>query len=447
MTKEADKMLFYDIIRKKRDKLSLTKEEIEFLVNEIKNENIPDYQVSSLLMAIFINGMDSMETTYLTNAMAYSGEIMDLSGIDGIKVDKHSTGGVGDKTTLVLAPLVAACGGKVAKLSGRGLGHTGGTIDKLESIPNFDTSLSIEKFIETVNEIGACVIGQTADLAPVDKKIYALRDVTATVDSIPLIASSVMSKKLASGADAIVLDVKCGSGAFMKDMESAVTLSKTMVDIAVNSGRDCVAMVTDMDVPLGINVGNSLEVIEAVDVLNGSGPEDLRHECENLATEMLVLSKKGTEEECRKMVKEALDSGKAFNVFVDMVEKQGGDVSYIKDTSKFPKAKICKQVKADKRGYIYSMDSTKCGMVSVTLGAGRRTKESPIDFSAGMKIYKKKGQFVECGEVIAELFTNNDKVADEAVSEYLSSIEIRDEKPKLRPQLIAKITKSDTIIY
>lgn len=440
-------MIFYDIIKKKRDGNILQKEEIEYFVNLIKDGSIPDYQISALLMAIFINDMNSEETTYLTNAMAYSGEIMDLSGIDGIKVDKHSTGGVGDKTTLVLAPLVATCGGKVAKLSGRGLGHTGGTIDKLESIPGFNTSLSVENFIKTVNEIGACVIGQTADLAPVDKKLYAIRDVTATVDSIPLIASSVMSKKLASGADSIVLDVKCGSGAFMKDLDSAILLSKTMVDIATNSGRKCVALITDMDVPLGINVGNSLEVIEAIDVLRGAGPSDLRHECENLAVEMLVLSDIGNEEECRIKVKEALNSGKAFEKFVKMVDEQGGDTSYIENTDKFTKAEYCGQVLAEKDGYIYSMDSTKCGMVSVTLGAGRRLKEDEIDYSAGMKIYKKKGDFVKKGELLAELYTNNMEVVDLAIKEYKEAISISTESPVLRPQLLAKVTKNGIIKF
>ncbi len=440
-------MRMYDIILKKRKGLELTTEEINFVVKAYTKGDIPDYQMSALLMAIFFQDMTIRETTDLTLAMAGSGDMVDLSEISGIKVDKHSTGGVGDKTTLVVAPIVASLGVKVAKMSGRGLGHTGGTVDKLESIPNLETSFTMDKFFEIVNKTGIAVVGQSANLAPADKKIYALRDVTATVDKIPLIASSIISKKLASGSVAIVLDVKCGSGAFIKTVDQAIELSKIMVQIAENAGRKCVALITDMNMPLGENVGNSLEVIEAIDVLKGKGPEDLRHECVTLASEMLALANVGSVDECAKLAEKTLSNGSALEKFVEMVVSQGGNQDFIKNTDLFEKAKFVHEVKAEKSGYIYKMDTEQCGIASLVLGAGRKTLDSAIDFSAGLKIKAKTGQFVNKGDVLVELYTNDEERIKESEMIYKSAVEISEEKPEESKQILARVDKNSAVKY
>ena len=386
-------MRMYDLIMKKRNSLELSKEEISYIIKEYVAGNIPDYQMSAFLMAIYFKGMSKEETLYMTMEVAHSGDMVDLSSIKGVKVDKHSTGGVGDKTTLIIAPIVASLGVKVAKMSGRGLGHTGGTVDKLESIPNFKTILSREEFFDIVNKIGVSVIGQSGNLAPADKKLYALRDVTATVDSIPLIAISIMSKKLAAGNDCILLDVKTGSGAFMKTVDSAIELAKEMVDIGSNAGKNTLALITDMDIPLGYNIGNSLEVIEAVETLRGRGPKDLTEVCIQLSANMLYLAGKGSIEECIHLANRAIEDGSAYNKFIEMVEAQGGDSNVIKDVDKFEKSKYAFEVKSEYSGYIYSMDTESLGIASVMLGAGRETKDSIIDFSAGIIINKKYGEY------------------------------------------------------
>lgn len=355
-------MYMYDLIMKKRDSKELTKEEIRFMIKGYVAGNIPDYQMSAMLMAIYFQGMSKEETFELTDAMAHSGDVVDLSKIQGIKVDKHSTGGVGDKTTLIISPIVASYGVKVAKMSGRGLGHTGGTIDKMESIPNMKVTLTQEEFFDVVNNAGFSVIGQSGNLAPADKKLYALRDVTATVDSIPLIASSIMSKKLAAGSDCILLDVKTGSGAFMKTLDGSIELSKAMVDIGELSGKKTVALITDMDIPLGKNIGNSLEIIEAIDVLLGKGAQDLTDVCIEIAGNMLYLAEKGSLDECRQMAIDAIKNGKAIKYLEKMVEMQGGDVEVIKNTDKFKKAKIVYEVKSPKKGYISKMNTMQIGM-------------------------------------------------------------------------------------
>lgn len=440
-------MRMYDIILKKRQKEELTTEEINFFIENYTNGNIPDYQASALLMAIFLNDMNIRETTDLTLAMAHSGDMVDLSSIEGVKVDKHSTGGVGDKTTLVIAPIVASLGVKVAKMSGRGLGHTGGTVDKMESIPGMRTSFTMEEFFAIVNKIGIAVIGQSGNLAPADKKIYALRDVTATVDKTPLIASSIMSKKLAAGSDAIVLDVKCGSGAFIKNLDDAIKLAQVMVNIAENANRRCIALITDMDTPLGKNVGNALEIIEAVEVLKGQGPEDLKHECITLASEMLYISGKADYETCKKMVEQSLRDGSALEKFAQMVEMQSGDKEYIYNTDLFEKAKFEHCVKAQKTGYISGMNSEKCGVASLVLGAGRKTMDTELDYSAGLRIEAKIGDFVKEGDTLVVLYTNNQEAIAEAEKIYQSAITIQDEKPPKRNQVLARVDKNSVKIY
>lgn len=440
-------MRMYDIILKKRQKEELTTEEINFFIENYTNGNIPDYQASALLMAIFLNDMNIRETTDLTLAMAHSGDMVDLSSIEGVKVDKHSTGGVGDKTTLVITPVVASLGIKVAKMSGRGLGHTGGTVDKMESIPGLRTSFNMEEFFEIVNKIGISVIGQSGNLAPADKKIYALRDVTATVDKIPLIASSIMSKKLAAGSDAIVLDVKCGSGAFIKNIDDAIKLAQVMVNIAKNANRRCVALITDMDIPLGKNVGNALEIIEAVEVLKGGGPEDLKYECITLASEMLYISGKADYETCKKMVEQSLKDGSALEKFAQMVEMQSGNKEYIYNTDLFEKAKFAYEVKAKKTGYIVGMNSEKCGIASLVLGAGRKTMDTEIDYAAGLRIEAKIGDFVNEGDTLAILYTNNENSIEEAEGIYQSAITIDDKKPEKRKQVLARVDKDSVKIY
>lgn len=432
-------MRMYDIIEKKRDGLELSTEEIKYFITEYCSNNIPDYQASALLMAIFLKGMNEQETAQLTDAMAHSGDMIDLSEIPGIKVDKHSTGGVGDKTTLILGPIVAACGIPVAKMSGRGLGHTGGTIDKLEAIPGFNTSISREDFIRNVKEIGIAIAGQTGNLAPADKKIYALRDVTATVNNISLIASSIMSKKLASGADRIVLDVKTGSGAFMKTLEDSVKLAQAMVKIGENTGRHTVAVVTEMDIPLGRAVGNSLEIIEAIETLKNRGPQDLAEVSFELAARMLELSGKGDFEHCRELVREAVESGRAIKKFAELIEKQGGNAAVIDDYSVFPQVRHKFDFVAETSGYISHMKTDAIGVASLELGAGRETKESIIDYAAGIYFNKKTGDKVEKGDVIATLYTNKEEKLPRACSLLKQAIVLSDQQPANLPLILAYI--------
>ena len=424
-------MRMYDIILKKRANLPLSDKEIRFVIDGYVNGEIPDYQVSALLMTIVFNGMNARELGTLTLAMAQSGNMVDLSNIDGITVDKHSTGGVGDKTTLIIAPLVAASGGKVAKMSGRGLGHTGGTIDKMESIPNLKVSLEQDAFINQVNKIGLAVIGQSEGLAPADKKLYALRDVTGTVDSIPLIASSVMSKKLASGAQAILLDVKVGSGAFMKNIEDARELAKAMVDIGKENGRSVKAILTDMDRPLGHDIGNALEIREVIDTLKGHGPEDLTHECIIMAAHMLVLSHICDYETALSRVQEALDSGAALERLRMMIDAQDGDSRVIDDESLLAIGKFTYDVTAPQDGYITHMNTEQCGIASVMLGAGRTVKDGPIDYSAGIVMHKKTGDAVRMGERIATLYASDESLFTNAAQTYLAAITIGNTAPKV----------------
>lgn len=400
-------MRMVDLIAKKRDGQSLSKEEIEWIVTGYTNGEIPDYQMSALTMAIFYQDMTDQEITNLTLAMANSGDVVNLENIEGIKVDKHSTGGVGDTTTLVLAPLVASVGVPVAKMSGRGLGYTGGTLDKLEAIPGFQIELSEEKFVKLVNESKVAVIGQSGNLAPADKKLYALRDVTATVDSIPLIASSIMSKKIAAGADAIVLDVTTGDGAFMKNIEDAKRLASTMVQIGKLANRQTMAVISDMSQPLGEAIGNSLEVVEAIETLQGKGPKDLEEMCYVLGSQMVVLAKKAdTLEQAREMLEEALHSGKAFAKFKEMVANQGGDVSVIDHPEKLLTAKYEIELPAKQSGVITKLVANELGIAAMMLGAGRKTKEDTIDFAVGLKLRKKVGESIQAGESVLTIYAN-----------------------------------------
>ena len=420
-------MNMIDIISKKRDKLTLTKEEIEFFINGYVDGMIPDYQVSSLLMAIFLNGLDDNETINLTDAMLHSGEILDLSSIKGIKADKHSTGGVGDKVSLVLGPIIASFGVKLAKMSGRGLGHTGGTLDKLESIPGFNINISGTRFINQVNDIGLAIVGQTKDLVPADKLLYALRDVTATVDSIPLIASSIMSKKLASGADIIVLDVKVGSGAFMKNIDDAVKLSKLMVKIGNHFNKHVSCIITDMDEPLGLAIGNNLEVIEAVNTLKGNGPKDLVDVVLKLVSKILIKAKLyKSEKEASVAILEHINDGSAYKKLKDMVAAQDGDNSPIFDTNLFPKSKYIYEVKSKKKGYITHMDALKLGVASMHMGAGRLKKEDPINYNVGIVLNKKTNDYVNIGDTLCYL--HMDKMSDEIIKEVYDSFEFGNEK-------------------
>ncbi len=429
-------MRMYDIILKKRANLPLSDKEIRFVIDGYVKGEIPDYQVSALLMTIVFNGMNARELGTLTLAMAQSGNMVDLSNVDGITVDKHSTGGVGDKTTLIIAPLVAACGGKVAKMSGRGLGHTGGTIDKMESIPNLKVSLEQDAFIDQVNKIGLAVIGQSEGLAPADKKLYALRDVTGTVDSIPLIASSVMSKKLASGAQAILLDVKVGSGAFMKNIEDARELAKAMVDIGKENGRSVKAILTDMDRPLGHAIGNALEIREVINTLKGHGPEDLTHECIIMAAHMLVLSRMCDYETALNRVQQALDSGAALERLRLMIEAQGGDSRVIDDDRVLTIGKFTYDVTSPQDGYITHMNTERCGIASVMLGAGRTVKDGPIDYSAGIVMHKKTGDAVSMGERIATLYASDESLFTNAAQTYLAAITIGDTASKVMDTIL-----------
>lgn len=398
---------FVDIIYRKKQGFALTDEEIQEMITGYCNGTIPDYQISAMLMAICFTGLSDTELTSLTLTMRDSGQTNDLSAISGIKVDKHSTGGVGDKTTLILGPIVASCGVPIAKMSGRGLGFTGGTIDKLESIPGFRTDLSKDEFFHAVQKTGICINGQTADLAPADKLIYALRDVTATVDSIPLIASSVMSKKLAAGADKILLDVTFGSGAFMKDYEQALELAKKMVTIGNNAGKQTVAQLTSMDEPLGFAIGNNLEVKEAIDALHGNAPSDLMQVCITLAAHMISLGKEISFEDAQTEATNAIQQGKAWNTFLSMVQEQGGDISYLEQPDKFPCASVIREYTSSQSGYITKIDAEGVGIAAGILGAGRSKKEDFIDFSAGIVLQKKVNDYVEKGEPLAVLHTSS----------------------------------------
>lgn len=434
-------MRMYDIIKNKRDGGKLSKEEIDFFVKGYTAGEIPDYQASALCMAIYFRGMDDEETTNLTLAIAASGDKVDLSGINGVKVDKHSTGGVGDKTSLIIAPIVASYGVKVAKMSGRGLGHTGGTIDKLEAIDGYQTSIDKKEFFRIVNEVGVSIIGQSGNLAPADKKLYALRDVTATVDSLPLIVSSIMGKKLAAGADCILLDVKTGSGGFMKTLEDSTKLAKSMVEIGHLAGKKVIALITDMDVPLGKAIGNSLEVIEAVETLKGEGPEDLTEICIDIAANMLYMAGKGTVKECEALAKKAIADGSALQTLVKMVHAQGGNEKLLLDTSLFKKAAYDYEVKAPKTGYIEHVDTESYGMASLALGAGRAKKEDPIDYSAGITLEKKTGDFVKEGDVITVLHTNKPESVKEAEERILKATEISSEPVEKKPIILGRIER------
>lgn len=434
-------MRMYDIIAKKRDGETLSREELEFVIDGFVAGDIPDYQVSALLMAIYLKGMTDTETAQLTDIMAHSGDIVDLSAISGIKADKHSTGGVGDKTTLVIAPIVAACGVKIAKMSGRGLGHTGGTVDKMEAVPGTQTAVDRERFFKQVNEIGISVIGQSGNLAPADKKMYALRDVTATIACVPLIASSIMSKKLAAGSDCILLDVKTGNGAFMKTLDDSIELAKAMVSIGWHNGRKVAALITDMDTPLGHNIGNSLEVMESVQVLKGCGPKDLTEVCYQLAANMLYLADKGTLEECRAMAEEAVSSGAAYEKLKLMFAAQGGDVSVLDDPEKFRKAKYSRKILAKEDGYLVQMNTEMVGNSSVVLGAGRLTKEDVIDFAAGIVLHKKTGDAVKQGDCIATLYSDREESFDSAEKMFCNALTFGAQPMELPPLVMARVTK------
>ena len=432
-------MRMYDVIKKKRDGGVLSAEEIRAFVEGYTNGSIPDYQAAALCMAIYFRGMNDEETTELTLAVRDSGEKLDVSGIKGLRVDKHSTGGVGDKTSLVVAPIVASLGLTVAKMSGRGLGHTGGTVDKLEAIPGFCTDLAVSEFERIVNETGIAIVGQSATLAPADKKLYALRDVTATVDSMPLIASSIMGKKLAADDDCIVLDVKTGSGSFMKSVEDSRTLAKLMVAIGKRAGKRISALITDMDRPLGYAVGNSLEVVEAIETLQGNGPDDLLELSLALAAQILFLADKGTLEECRAMAQETITSGKALDTFARMVAAQGGNADFIYHPENFAKAPYVREVKVEKDGYIATVNTEQYGLASLLLGAGRNTKEDKIDLSAGYLLKKKTGDSIKAGDTLAILYASREELFDAAERTLLNATTITAEAPEKRPLIFETI--------
>mgnify|MGYP000616992770 CR=1 FL=1 len=433
-------MRMSDLIVKKRDGQALTTEEIRYMIDGYSRGEIPDYQMSAMTMAIYFRGMDRRETLDLTMAMMHSGETLDLSGVSGVKADKHSTGGVGDKTSLVLVPMVASLGVKMAKMSGRGLGHTGGTVDKLESIPGYQTTLSAEAFMQQVEDVGVAVIGQSGNLTPADKKLYALRDVTATIDSLPLITSSIMSKKLAAGAHSIVLDVKIGSGAFMKTLEDGQKLAESMVRIGKACGRNVVAVMSNMDIPLGFYIGNALEVREAVEVLRGHGCPDLTGVCITLAANMLHLCNGWPIEEATKQAEEAINSGKAFEQMKRWIAAQGGDARVLDDVSLLPQAAVQYELKAPQAGYIHHMDAQKIGESSAILGAGRKTKDDTIDFAAGIVLKEKTGAKVEQGQTLAVLHTNRPETLADAERVFLEAIRWGTDAPEAQP-LIYGIVK------
>ena len=440
-------MRMYDLIEEKKRGEALSEEEIRYMVRGFVDGTIPDYQMAAMLMAIYFQGMNDGEIAYLTLEMARSGDMVDLSPIAGVKVDKHSTGGVGDKTTLIVGPIVAALGAKVAKMSGRGLGHTGGTVDKLESIPGFQTAVDRETFFRIVNENGIAVIGQSGNMVPADKLLYALRDVTATVDSIPLIASSIMSKKLAAGSDGILLDVKTGSGAFMKTLEDSVRLAQQMVSIGVRAGRRCMALVTNMDSPLGHAVGNSLEVIEAVQTLNGQGPEDLTAVCIELAAVMLHMAGLGEVERCRSLAQGAISDGSALLTFARMVRGQGGDDSYVYHPEKFMRAAHSLKVRADRDGYVTGIDTEGVGIASVMLGAGRGKKGDPIDYGAGILLNKKYGDPVKTGDVLGTLYASDPGLLKAAGERFAAAYRTGGEPPAKEPLIYALVTEKGVISY
>ena len=435
-------MRMVDIIEKNKNGQELADEEIQEMITALISGDLPDYQLSAFLMAVVFQGMNERETLTLTKAMRDSGDTMDLSKIHGIKVDKHSSGGVGDKTTLVVAPLVAALGVPVAKMSGRGLGHTGGTIDKLESIPGFQVNISEEDFIHQVNRIGFALASQTSNLAPADKKIYAMRDVTATVQQRSLIASSIMSKKLASGSDAIVLDVKCGDGAFMKDVSEARSLAETMVKIGNGAGKETVALITNMAEPLGTYVGNNLEVIEAIEALKGNGEPGFMEVVYALGAQMLLVGKiVSSKEEAYKKMKEAIEDGSAFLKFKEFVSSQGGDVSYIDDPSKFPKAKLTLEVHSDRKGYVNKIHTEAIGETVMRLGGGRAKKDDVIDMTVGLKIQKKVGDIISEGDTIAVIYGNTKEQLAQAEKEVLMAYEITDKNIDKIPMILDEITQ------
>lgn len=433
-------MRMIDIIEKKRDGNALTKEEIGFFIEGYTNGSIPDYQMSSLLMAIYFQNMTDEERANLTMAMVNSGETIDLSAIEGVKVDKHSTGGVGDTTTLVLGPLVAACGVPVAKMSGRGLGHTGGTIDKLEAIEGFHVELTSEQFVKQVNELKVAVIGQSGNLTPADKKLYALRDVTGTVNSIPLIASSIMSKKIAAGAGAIVLDVKTGDGAFMKTTDDARELAQAMVRIGNNVGRKTMAIISDMSQPLGRAIGNSLEIIEAIDTLKGNGPDDLTELCLTLGSQMVVVGEKAdTLEEAREMLLAVIKDGSALEVFRQFIKWQGGNEKIVDDISLLPQAAYKIEVPASKDGFVTFMEADEIGTAAMLLGAGRATKESEIDLAVGIVLNKKVGDSVSKGDSLATIYANQEDV-QEVMDKLTKFIDIESATKEVPPLIYEVIT-------
>lgn len=440
-------MRMYDIIKKKRDGLELSSEEINYCIENYIAGNIPDYQMSALLMAIYFNKMTERETLDLTRAMVNSGDMVDLSKINGIKVDKHSTGGVGDTVTLILGPMIAACDVPFVKMSGRGLGHTGGTLDKLEAIEGFNVELTMDEFIASVNRINIAICSQTSNIAPADKKIYSLRDVTATVDNLSLIASSIMSKKLAIGSDAIILDVKVGSGAFMKELEDAVNLSKEMVRIGTGYGRETVAVITNMDEPLGKAIGNALEVKEAIQVLTGEGPDDLRELCLYIGSLLLVLAKRVKDQnEGRRLLEKVLDERLAFQKLIELVEAQGGNVEQIKNPALLPKAMHIIEVKSDIEGYITAIDAEKMGICALKLGAGRETMDSQIDLSVGIVLNKKVNDKVVPGETLAFIHANDLEKAYEVEKEIKAIYKI-DKKPGKEKKLIYGLVTKDGVKF
>lgn len=434
-------MRMYDLIKKKRDGGELTEAEIRFLIEGFTKGDIPDYQMSAFTMAVFFRGMTDRETTALTLAMARSGDVIDLSGIDGVKVDKHSTGGVGDTTTLVLAPLVAACGAPVAKMSGRALGHTGGTLDKLESIPGFSVYMTPEQFVDSVNRLKVAVIGQAAAIAPADGKWYKLRDVTATVESVPLIAASIMSKKLAAGADALVLDVKAGRGAFLKKFEDTLKLAETMVSIGTRAGRRTVALITDMNQPLGRAIGNALEVKEAVETLQGRGPDDLTELTLALGTEMLVLAQVAEDAtDARRRLGEAIRSGRALEKFREMVVNQGGDPAFIDDPSRLPTAPVRVVVEARASGWVDAIDGHELGDVTMLLGAGRRKQDDEIDHAVGLVLRAKVGSRVEAGDVLCEVHAARPEDAAALTERIRAAFSIGPRPPEPRPLVLRRVS-------
>ena len=431
-------MRFVDIINKKRYNEELTDKEIQFFVDGVTDGSIPDYQVSALLMAIVLNGMNERETSYLAKAMMHSGDVIDLTSIEGIKADKHSTGGVGDKTSMALGPLVAACGLKVAKMSGRGLGHTGGTLDKLESIEGFNCFLTEEEFKKQVSEVGIAIIGQTGDLVPADKKLYALRDVTGTVESIPLIASSIMSKKLASGSDTILLDVKYGEGAFMHTIEDATKLAEAMISIGNSLGRNTMAMITDMNQPLGNTIGNAIEIKEAIETLKGHGPKDFTELCMQAAEIMLMQGKVAeNKEEARKMLEEVVASGKAFETFKDMVKAQGGNVDMIENPELLPQSKFKTEIKSEESGNVKVLHSERLGVLAMQLGAGRETKEQDVNHAVGLELACKRGDKVNKGDKICIVY-HDEELKPQWVDELYHAFELTNEEVAPQP-IIEKV--------